>query len=103
MHCLIAKVKCHYKSFSALPHCLRGVGSDSMSVCFLTSSGPRAVEPLLYTSSLPRGSGQWNVLCNAHYLGGVGSDTSFAHHLLPRGSKQCNLVCTASLHMGTGH
>ena len=87
--------------------CLGGsrcLKSGTLAMHCHTARGQWAVELLLYTASLPKGSGQWKS-CNAlpHCLGVVGSGTPAMHCLTACGQWAVELVQhTASLPRGSG-
>ena len=101
-HCLGAVGSGAFRN--ALPHCLGAVGIGTPAMHCLTAWGQWAVELLLYTASLPGGSGQWTS-CNIlpHCPGATGGGPPAMHCPTAWGQWAVDLLqCTASPLGGSG-
>ena len=84
-HCTVCPTVLHFRAvgcglwnpYNTLPHCLGTVGSATPAMHCFTACGQWAVELVLCTTRLPRGSGHWNS-CKAapRCPGAVGSGFS---------------------------
>ena len=105
VRCLTALVWWTAELLPSLPHCLGAVGIGAPSNYYFSALGQWEVEVLLYTASVPLGSGQCNSFCTmSHCHGVVCSGTASVQCLttLVRWTAE-RLPFTASLSWGPKH